>query len=106
MRMFLSKPADMLADEIVKMPPDRSCVLDMSKHSHTLDEIGKAMGITRERVRQIEDGTGKKGKNGGAIGKLRHARRRHYLESFLGEGETRGPDLRLDVWDRKQRREE
>lgn len=101
MRMFLSKPADMIADEILEMDPDRSCVLDMSEYSHTLDDIGKAMGITRERVRQIEDGTGKKGKNGGAIGKLRHARRRHYLEHFMGEGERRGPNLRLDFWEGK-----
>ena len=103
MRMFMSKPPDMIAGEIVEMPPDKSCVLDMSEYSHTLDEIGKAMGITRERVRQIEDGTSKKGKNGGAIGKLRHARRRHYLEPFMGEGKKRGPDLRLDVWDVKWR---
>ena len=101
MRIFLSKPADMIADEILEMDPEKSCVLDMSSYSHTLDEIGKAMGITRERVRQIEDGTTNKGKNGGAIGKLRHARRRHYLEQFIGEGKRRGLDLKLDFYDGK-----
>ena len=98
----MSKPADMLANEILEMPPDRSCVLDMSGYSHTLEEIGQAMGITRERVRQIENGTANRGKNGGAIGKLRHARRRHYLEQFMGEGERRGPDLKLHFWHGKR----
>ena len=105
MRMFLSKSADRIANEILEMDPDRSCVLDMSGYSHTLDEIGKAMGITRERVRQIEDGPSRSRKKGGALGKLRHARRRRHLESFLGEGERRCPDLKLDVWDAKPRAE-
>ena len=99
MRMFLSKSADRIANEILEMDPDRSCVLDMSGYSHTLEEIGQAMGITRERVRQIEDGPSRSRKKGGALGKLRHARRRRHLESFMGEGKKRGPDLKLDDWD-------
>ena len=41
---------------------------------YTLSEIGKKLGISRERVRQIE---------GDALRKLRHPRRIEYLEELL-----------------------
>jgi len=44
--------------------------------SQTLEEMGKVLGVTRERVRQIE----KK-----AIGKLQHSSRARTLAPFLGE---------------------
>jgi hypothetical protein len=36
--------------------PPQSCALDVADAGgHTLEEIGAVMGVTRERVRQIED---------------------------------------------------
>jgi len=43
--------------------------------SYTLEEVGKMLGVTRERIRQIEVS---------AIRKLRHHTRRNKLEGFLG----------------------
>lgn len=40
---------------------------------HTLEEVGKLFGVTRERIRQIESK---------ALDKLRHASRAHKLRSF------------------------
>ncbi len=45
--------------------------------ARTLDEVGKALGVTRERIRQIEAKT---------LNKLRQGRYREQLESFVGEG--------------------
>lgn len=37
------------------VPPEDSCVLDVAERPDvTLEQIGRVMGITRERVRQIE----------------------------------------------------
>jgi hypothetical protein len=37
------------------VPPDESCVLDVADQGyHTLDEVGRILGLTRERIRQIE----------------------------------------------------
>jgi hypothetical protein len=36
------------------LPPDKSCALDMAERGeHTLKEIGDALGLTRERIRQV-----------------------------------------------------
>ncbi len=43
--------------------------------TYTLEEIGQKMGVTRERVRQIESA---------ALKRLRHPRRRRVLQGFLG----------------------
>jgi len=43
-------------------------------HAHTLDEVGKKFGVTRERVRQIE---------AKALRKLRHPRHYRKLQTFL-----------------------
>jgi len=60
-----------------------TCVLDVAdKGGATLEEIGQILGITRERVRQIEEtksGTGRKG----AIQRLRHPQKRKYLVDFI-----------------------
>ncbi|MEI7491059.1 MAG: RNA polymerase sigma factor RpoD/SigA [Bacteroidota bacterium] len=44
-------------------------------HSYTLDEIGSAFGLTRERVRQIKEK---------AIRRLKHSSRSRLLQSYLG----------------------
>jgi RNA polymerase primary sigma factor len=41
---------------------------------HTLEEVGKVFGVTRERIRQIE---------AKALGKLRQARRSRALSTFI-----------------------
>ena len=45
--------------------------------TRSLEQIGREFGLTRERIRQIEIR---------ALSKLRHAKRRHYLEDFLRAG--------------------
>lgn len=38
-----------------EVPPDESCALDVADRGpHTLDEVATVLGLTRERVRQIE----------------------------------------------------
>jgi hypothetical protein len=94
---FMSRSASEIAEEILEMDLNKSCVLDMSQYPCTLEEIGQAMGITRERVRQIENGT-KNSRRGGAVGKLRHKSRRDYLKDFIGAGKRGGPDIGIDDW--------
>ena len=45
--------------------------------ARTLEEVGKALGVTRERIRQIEAKT---------LNKLRQGRYREQLQAFVGEG--------------------
>jgi len=44
------------------------------KYEHTLEEVGKAFGVTRERIRQIESK---------ALRKLRHPHRSKHLKYYL-----------------------
>jgi len=50
-----------------------SCVLDVAKAPRSLDKIGGILGITKERVRQIEKR---------AIVKLRKPKRLEFIEDF------------------------
>ena len=45
-------------------------------HSYTLEEVGRKMGVTRERVRQIE---------AQALSRLRHPTVQRKLREYLGE---------------------
>jgi RNA polymerase primary sigma factor len=45
--------------------------------SHTLEEVGKTFGVTRERIRQIESKT---------LAKLRHPHRSQKLRDYLDNG--------------------
>ena len=49
--------------------------IDMNT-DHTLDEVGKQFGVTRERIRQIE---------AKALRKLRHPSRSKHLHGFVDE---------------------
>ena len=46
----------------------------MDDHDHTLEEVGKKLNVTRERVRQIEER---------AIRKLRHPQSSRLLKEYL-----------------------
>jgi RNA polymerase primary sigma factor len=69
-------------DEILlDMPPREVRILQlryglMDGQSYTLEEVGRKMGVTRERVRQIE---------AQALTRLRHPSRRRKLSGYLGD---------------------
>jgi RNA polymerase sigma factor (sigma-70 family) len=48
--------------------------LGKANREHTLEEVGKVFGVTRDRIRQIE---------AKALRKLRHPRRREHLREFI-----------------------
>jgi RNA polymerase primary sigma factor len=50
--------------------------LDGSGHARTLEEVGRAFGVTRERIRQIESKT---------LAKLRHPQRSQKLRDYLDD---------------------
>jgi RNA polymerase primary sigma factor len=74
---------DALHDVIGQLSPRERAVLDLrygltDDHPRTLEEVGKELGVTRERIRQIE---------AHAIRKLRHPSRSRVLRDFLAEVE-------------------
>ncbi len=74
---FLRKNTD---DEIIDMifGMKETCTLDVATCRSTLEKIGNLLGVSRERVRQIEDC-----KRGGAIQKLRRPARKKFLKDFV-----------------------
>lgn len=75
-----SDPENLIKDlkGIVEAAPNISNVENAThdiqiSRDYTLEEIGKVLGVTRERVRQIESK---------ALNKIRHISRRKMLEAF------------------------
>jgi len=76
-RKFLDSYTDDEFVNIIFGLPE-TCVLDITdRGGQTLESIGQILGITRERVRQIEIT-----KRGGAIRRLRHISKSWMLEEF------------------------
>ena len=68
-----------VSEALVDLTPREQRILRMrfgigSTADHTLEEIGKEFGVTRERIRQIE---------AKALEKLRHPARAHKLATFV-----------------------
>ena len=68
-----------LRDALAKIPPREVRILQLrygllDGESYTLEEVGKKMGVTRERVRQIE---------AQALSRLRHPEQRRRLDGYL-----------------------
>jgi RNA polymerase sigma factor (sigma-70 family) len=64
-----------------RMPPRERSVLELRYGlkggvEHTMEEIGKKLGVTRERIRQLE---------AQALSRLRHPSTRRKLRDYLGE---------------------
>ena len=60
------------------LSPREACILRMrfglpNGHAHTLEQVGRKFGLTRERIRQIE---------GKALRRLRHPRRARMLKEY------------------------
>jgi RNA polymerase primary sigma factor len=71
---------DLLQGILQDLPPREVCILRlryglMDGETHTLEEVGKKLGVTRERVRQIE---------AQALRRLRHPAYTRRLRDFLG----------------------
>jgi len=76
--VILSGLAENMRELLATLPPREAHVLRKrfgigEQTEHTLDEVGKDLGVTRERVRQIE---------AKALRKLRHLSRRRSIECF------------------------
>jgi RNA polymerase primary sigma factor len=72
---------DVVADALAKLTPREERILRMRfgigvTDEHTLEEVGKTFGVTRERIRQIE---------AKALQKLRNPSRSRILASFIEE---------------------
>ena len=71
---------DIAYKRLLECRHDIDCILERLKRYgspvFTLEEIGKILGVTRERVRQIE---------ASAIKKLRHPRVGRVLKEYIGE---------------------
>jgi RNA polymerase primary sigma factor len=72
---------EQLADILSTLPPREVRILQfrfglLDGETYTLEEVGRKMGITRERVRQIETQ---------ALRRLRHPAHTRKLSDFLGE---------------------
>ena len=70
-----------LQDVLNALPPREVRILQLrygllDGQSYTLEEVGRKMGVTRERVRQIE---------AQALGRLRHPSHRRTLVDYLSE---------------------
>ena len=70
-----------LAQVLDDLPPREVRILQLrygllDGQAYTLEEVGRKMGVTRERVRQIE---------AQALSRLRHPSVRHKLRDYLGE---------------------
>jgi RNA polymerase primary sigma factor len=70
-----------LQDVLNTLPPREVRILQLrygllDGQSYTLEEVGRKMGVTRERVRQIE---------AQALSRLRHPTHRRRLADYLGE---------------------
>jgi len=73
--------AETVAEALADLTPREQRILRMrfgigGTTDHTLEEVGKVFGVTRERIRQIE---------AKALGKLRHPTRAHKLATFIDD---------------------
>lgn len=72
---------DVIRDILQELPPREVRILELryglvDGETYTLEEVGKKLGVTRERVRQIE---------AQALSRLRHPVHARRLKDFLGE---------------------
>jgi RNA polymerase primary sigma factor len=72
---------EQIAEVLNGLPPREVRILQLrygllDGESYTLEEVGKKMGVTRERVRQIE---------AQALSRLRHPTHRRKLRDYLRE---------------------
>lgn len=70
----------LIAEALAELNPREQRILQMRfgigcSSEHTLEEVGKVFGVTRERIRQIE---------ARALQKLRHPKHAHRLAGFVG----------------------
>lgn len=74
---FIRKKSNEEIEEIMENLSE-SCTLDVADRlGQTLEQVGNIIGITRERVRQVEDC-----KAGGAIQRLRHYSKMKLIRDF------------------------